>query len=231
MPRAVKESIPPQLRWGIWERDNFTCHYCGARKPLAIDHKVPESKGGPTIPENLLTACVRCNSRKGSKSYEEFIEELRSDPVGMEPASLPDMLADGRRSRCIKKCKQLSIGEAESYLGEQAKRLSKLQRKLTRQAGYLLSRHGAELRRRLDEDVPDAYKVRRFSRKTGNAFWMWVDARFLALEDFIVIVNEYRASGRDEEADHAYDVGLSRLGEPFREYFRKNPSPPRTDPA
>src|SRR3990172_7798801 len=40
-----KESIPNDIRWAVWERDNFTCKKCGSRKDLTVDHIFPESKG------------------------------------------------------------------------------------------------------------------------------------------------------------------------------------------
>src|SRR5438067_2143747 len=67
-----KENISAELRWHIWERDDFRCHYCGARQFLSLDHIVPESAGGTLDPENLLTACMPCNRAKGTKSFEEF---------------------------------------------------------------------------------------------------------------------------------------------------------------
>ena len=62
-----KQAIPSNLRWIVWERDNFTCVACGARKRLSVDHIIPESKGGLAVLENLQTLCCRCNSRKGNR--------------------------------------------------------------------------------------------------------------------------------------------------------------------
>lgn len=62
-----KTPIPTALRWAIWERDNFTCAYCGARRFLAVDHIIPETRGGGQSPGNLITTCKSCNSRKGAK--------------------------------------------------------------------------------------------------------------------------------------------------------------------
>lgn len=63
-----KSNIPKTLKWQVLHRDSYTCRYCGARGvPMAIDHVWPESKGGPTIYENLVTACEPCNSRKKDK--------------------------------------------------------------------------------------------------------------------------------------------------------------------
>lgn len=71
--RTDKARISPALRWEVWARDNFTCAYCGTRTHLAADHKIPESRGGPTDAENLVTVCGRCNSRKGAMTHEEFV--------------------------------------------------------------------------------------------------------------------------------------------------------------
>lgn len=63
-----KQSIPPETRWAVWERDNFTCQICGKRKHLSIDHIYPESKGGTLELSNLQTLCRKCNSKKGNKT-------------------------------------------------------------------------------------------------------------------------------------------------------------------
>ena len=63
---AHKANIPPELRWAIFERDNFTCLICGSRRFLTIDHIIPESLGGETVMSNLQTLCKSCNSRKGN---------------------------------------------------------------------------------------------------------------------------------------------------------------------
>lgn len=62
-----KQPIPPEIRWAVWERDNFTCKHCGSRKNLSVDHIFPESKGGETTIENCQTLCKSCNSRKGAR--------------------------------------------------------------------------------------------------------------------------------------------------------------------
>jgi len=68
LPPLSKRShfvVPELLRWQIWERDNFTCLKCGARKCLTIDHIKPWQLGGDkTNPDNLQTLCRSCNSTK-----------------------------------------------------------------------------------------------------------------------------------------------------------------------
>jgi hypothetical protein len=57
----------------VFERDNYTCQYCGDYGgKLEADHKIPFSKGGDDSLENLITACRRCNRRKSNKSVDEF---------------------------------------------------------------------------------------------------------------------------------------------------------------
>lgn len=53
------------LRMFIFERDEFTCRYCGATNVLfECDHVIPRSRGGSNDPSNLATACVGCNRGK-----------------------------------------------------------------------------------------------------------------------------------------------------------------------
>lgn len=65
-----KKIIPVDLRWKVWERDNFTCKICNSRQFLSVDHIKPESLGGLTEEDNLQTLCKRCNSQKGAKWHK-----------------------------------------------------------------------------------------------------------------------------------------------------------------
>lgn len=49
------------------DKYNNCCFYCGMHKPLTKDHIVPISKGGSDNIDNIVPACVSCNSRKGNK--------------------------------------------------------------------------------------------------------------------------------------------------------------------
>lgn len=59
------------LRFKVFMRDGFRCRYCGVSADdgaiLHADHVIPESKGGPTILDNLVTACIDCNLGKSDK--------------------------------------------------------------------------------------------------------------------------------------------------------------------
>jgi 5-methylcytosine-specific restriction endonuclease McrA len=61
--------LSPKLRFSLFKRDSYRCQICGrAAKDgiqLVIDHKIPASKGGQTVEENLWTLCYDCNAGKG----------------------------------------------------------------------------------------------------------------------------------------------------------------------
>ncbi len=67
-------------RQNIFRRDHNSCQYCGAKDHLTLDHLVPKSRGGKTNWDNLVTACKRCNSRKGDYTLEESGMHLRQRP-------------------------------------------------------------------------------------------------------------------------------------------------------
>ena len=58
-------------RGHIMRRDNYTCQICGKYMPdgvgLHIDHILPISKGGKSVPSNLQVLCSKCNGKKSDK--------------------------------------------------------------------------------------------------------------------------------------------------------------------
>ncbi|XP_043697491.1 uncharacterized protein LOC122648324 [Telopea speciosissima] len=54
--------------------------YCSSRDSLTVDHVLPISRGGLWNWENLVTACAKCNSRKGQKTLEEANMKLNKVP-------------------------------------------------------------------------------------------------------------------------------------------------------
>jgi hypothetical protein len=64
----------------ILMRDFYECQYCASKESLTIDHVVPKSKGGKDTWENLVTACQKCNSRKGNRTPDEADMKLRKIP-------------------------------------------------------------------------------------------------------------------------------------------------------
>ena len=51
---------------------NNLCAYCGESKPLTRDHKLPLSRGGTDDIMNIIPACRPCNSKKRTKTADEF---------------------------------------------------------------------------------------------------------------------------------------------------------------
>jgi 5-methylcytosine-specific restriction endonuclease McrA len=69
-------------RKNILLRDGSRCQYCGkGDTPLTIDHIVPRSKGGENSWENLITACHRCNAKKGNKTPREASMQPLKQPT------------------------------------------------------------------------------------------------------------------------------------------------------
>lgn len=58
-------------RQNIFKRDGFQCQYCGTKRDLTLDHVLPSSRGGAHAWTNLITACKRCNAKKGDYTPEE----------------------------------------------------------------------------------------------------------------------------------------------------------------
>ncbi len=91
------------IRFFVWERDDWICHYCGANLWMAyalwkrycvfgsrfglkikahfrptVDHVIPKSKGGEYSVKNLVTSCCECNNKRGDTDkaiFEAIIKE------------------------------------------------------------------------------------------------------------------------------------------------------------
>ncbi|XP_015578663.1 uncharacterized protein LOC8276527 isoform X2 [Ricinus communis] len=75
--RRIKSNLS---RKNVLHRDNYTCQYCSSRENLTIDHVLPTARGGQWTWENLVTACSKCNSKKGQKTPEEANMKLIKVP-------------------------------------------------------------------------------------------------------------------------------------------------------
>ena len=80
-------------RKNIFERDKYQCQYCGIKPPskrealkwiedkaLTFDHILPRSRGGRTTWDNIVTACFKCNAKKGNRSLRELGWKLKKQP-------------------------------------------------------------------------------------------------------------------------------------------------------
>lgn len=65
-------------RLPIFRRDGFRCVYCAtvfAREQLTADHVQPLVKQGDHSSGNLVTACARCNTRKGQRAAWDWLKD------------------------------------------------------------------------------------------------------------------------------------------------------------
>ncbi len=70
-------------RINVFGRDQFTCQYCFGQpgtSELTYDHMLPRAQGGPTSWENIVTACIPCNSKKGNRTPEKASMPLKYKP-------------------------------------------------------------------------------------------------------------------------------------------------------
>jgi len=76
--------IPP---WWREEQLRGGCAYCPA-PATTLDHVIPVSGGGPTVPGNLVPACVNCNSKKKASNPAPWIAIMRIEcleRIGTQP--------------------------------------------------------------------------------------------------------------------------------------------------
>ena len=78
-----KKTIPKSLRENVWLKHNGRVYetkcltrWCQHRITVfdfQVGHNVPESKGGPTVLENLVPICSRCNTSMGNQyTFDEW---------------------------------------------------------------------------------------------------------------------------------------------------------------
>ena len=91
VPKIIRllgyDRLPQQTvklnRRNIYARDHNCCQYCGERfatHELTLDHVKPRTQGGQSTWENLVCACVSCNSRKGGRTPEQAQIQLIRRP-------------------------------------------------------------------------------------------------------------------------------------------------------
>ncbi|MCX7912857.1 MAG: HNH endonuclease [Dehalococcoidales bacterium] len=69
-------------RYEIFNRDKYTCQYCGQKsRHLTLDHVIPRYRGGQHTWENVVTACVECNRRKAGRTPKEAGMKLIRPPL------------------------------------------------------------------------------------------------------------------------------------------------------
>lgn len=70
-------------RRNIYQHYHNLCCYCNHKfetKHLNLDHVIPKSRGGRTDWTNIVTSCLKCNTRKGDRTPSEAGMKLLVKP-------------------------------------------------------------------------------------------------------------------------------------------------------
>lgn len=111
----------------VLERDGVECVWC--RRPIDVglveattEHLVPRIKGGPSILENEVAACRRCNGARGHVTPAEWIVECRGR--GWEP-NVVAVLAALRRLQGVW-IEHGGLRRVRPYVESQIRRIEKM---------------------------------------------------------------------------------------------------------
>jgi len=80
---GLLEPAPALNNAALFARDRHLCLYCGQHfgKPqLTRDHVLPTSRGGRDTWENVVSACLPCNVRKGGRTPQQANMPLLAIP-------------------------------------------------------------------------------------------------------------------------------------------------------
>ena len=89
---APISALPKFCRRSILLRDRFRCQYCGeqfAGEDLTFDHVIPRAAGGQTVWDNILSACVPCNTTKRHHLPNYSGRRGQRNAAGMRPLKEP----------------------------------------------------------------------------------------------------------------------------------------------
>lgn len=110
--RAAQQQYRRRGRWVVFNRDNFTCFYCGVKSyegaELAVDHVQAYSNGGGHIAANLVTCCQQCNAEKHTDQVIDLDGVLAEIRRRNARAGLRDTL----RIKILRRTKNSSQGGA-----------------------------------------------------------------------------------------------------------------------
>lgn len=116
----ARKSTGKRLRFKVFERDGFSCQYCGKRPPeviLHIDHIIPVSKGGEDEIENLLTACADCNLGKASRVIGDTPLRAKKNAVELQER-FDQLKAFYALQKKMQSLKNDALDEVEEYWSE-----------------------------------------------------------------------------------------------------------------
>ena len=126
--RAVKEKLLPsrctpadlaEIRAYFEANGGDRCFYCDALEPTRWDHLHAVSKGGDTMPGNLVPACARCDDSKQDRDVEGWIASTsRHRPHPERLASLQHKIGAYRQHfhyEPVEFAQRLSPGQQDTY--------------------------------------------------------------------------------------------------------------------
>lgn len=115
--RPRRQRLTRQLRREIFERDDYSCHYCGfssspgrAGDELDIDHKKPLARGGTNSKRNLVTACNRCNNQKGRRTKSEYLRWRKGN--SRRSSVMPHQRGGGDPLRSVEQMTRVNLWQA-----------------------------------------------------------------------------------------------------------------------
>lgn len=112
---TTRLQLSKKTRFQIFERDKFTCQYCGKQPPqvcLEVDHIIPVSKNGTNDAENLTTSCQDCNRGKTNKLISQSpsnTNQAARCQEALEAISIAKIFAKAAKAR--QKTRQLVCDE------------------------------------------------------------------------------------------------------------------------
>jgi hypothetical protein len=73
--RKTQRLIEQRVSWAVYKRDGYRCRYCGRDDvPLTVDHLILWEEGGPSIEDNLVACCRKCNKTRGNTHLEDWLK-------------------------------------------------------------------------------------------------------------------------------------------------------------
>jgi hypothetical protein len=115
--KPKRQQVKKSVRFAVFDRDSFTCQYCGRRPPevtLVVDHAHPVVEGGDNDPVNLVTSCVDCNAGKGRR----LLGASQAPDAAVEAARCAQQAAELEMYRAAKEELRKSLGSVVDALGE-----------------------------------------------------------------------------------------------------------------
>lgn len=76
----------PELKQILLKKQKNRCFYCNivltftggnGSSDFVFEHLTPKKKGGLHISENIVAACFGCNTKKGQRTLDEYLDYLK----------------------------------------------------------------------------------------------------------------------------------------------------------